>query len=130
MTSDADSSASPGMPAGHAAIPEIDPTQLRQFLASGERHLLLDVREPRELEAGHIEGQVNIPLGQLVFRMSELDGWQDELVVCICRVGIRSRFAAELLHHSGFKRLANLAGGYVAWQADDPCDIDSGEAQP
>ena len=114
--------------AAPAAIPEIDVSQLRQLRASGEPYLLLDVREPQELDAGQIEGHVNIPLGQLDGRLHELDGCRDDLIVCICRVGIRSRFAAQWLHLNGFTRLANLAGGYVAWQADAQSRIDSGEA--
>ena len=34
---------------------------------------LLDVREPREYERGHLPGAVNIPLSQLAGRLSEVD---------------------------------------------------------
>jgi rhodanese-related sulfurtransferase len=34
---------------------------------------LLDVREPREYEQGHLPGAVNIPLSQLAGRLSEVD---------------------------------------------------------
>ena len=117
------------LPAAHVAqsrpgsgrppdIMEFSSPALRQLRMSGERHLLLDVREPAELECDCIEGHVNIPLGQLTSRLSELDGWQADLVVCICRVGIRSRFAAEYLQQNGFGQVANLTGGILAWMSD------------
>lgn len=100
---------------GDPDILALDADDYRKLRATGEPHILLDVREPREIEAGHIEGHISIPLGQLADRISELDGRQDELVVCLCQAGIRSRKAANLLRRGGFRRVANLEGGYLAW---------------
>lgn len=87
----------------------------RQVRETGERHVLLDVRELQEVEAGAIDGHVNIPLGELPGKLTQLSDRQDELVVCLCRSGVRSRKAADLLRRNGFRKVANLNGGYLAW---------------
>ena len=96
-------------------VPQIDVTAYHGIRESQQQYLLLDVREAREVEAGCIDGCVHIPVGQLEERIHELDGWQEKLVVCQCQSGIRSQRAAALLRKSGFHKVANLAGGYLAW---------------
>lgn len=77
---------------------------------------LLDVREPHELEISALPGAVNIPLGQLAARLSELDS-AEEMVV-FCKGGTRSARALELLASAGFKKVKNLKGGINAWARD------------
>ncbi|MBI4761481.1 MAG: molybdopterin-synthase adenylyltransferase MoeB [Chloroflexota bacterium] len=80
---------------------------------------LLDVREPHELEISALPGAVNIPLGQLAARLSELDS-AEEMVV-FCKGGTRSARALELLASAGFKKVKNLKGGINAWAREvDP----------
>lgn len=74
---------------------------------------LLDVREPHELEISKISSAVNIPLGQLAGRLSELDSADD--MVVLCKSGSRSMRALELLSSAGFKKVKNLKGGINAW---------------
>ena len=74
---------------------------------------LLDVREPHELEISALPNAVNIPLGQLAARLSELDS-ADEMVI-FCKSGNRSARGLELLASAGFKKVKNLKGGINAW---------------
>ena len=74
---------------------------------------LLDVREPHELEISALPSAVNIPLGQLAGRLTELDS-AEEMVV-FCKGGTRSARALELLVSAGFKKVKNLKGGINAW---------------
>ncbi|HQV92994.1 MAG TPA: molybdopterin-synthase adenylyltransferase MoeB [Anaerolineales bacterium] len=74
---------------------------------------LLDVREPHELEISALSDAVNIPLGELAGRLSELDS-ADEMIV-FCKGGSRSARALELLASAGFKKAKNLKGGINAW---------------
>jgi adenylyltransferase/sulfurtransferase len=74
---------------------------------------LLDVREPHELEISNLPNAVNIPLGQLAARLSELDS-ADEMVI-FCKSGSRSARGLELLASAGFKKVKNLKGGINAW---------------
>ena len=81
----------------------------------GTEHLLLDVREPFELGICQIEGNVNIPLGQLPNRLGELAAWKDKLVISQCKSGRRSMKALETLKKHGFTKVLNLEGGILAW---------------
>jgi adenylyltransferase/sulfurtransferase len=77
---------------------------------------LLDVREPHELQISALPEAVNIPLGQLAARLSELDSAED--MVVFCKGGTRSARALELLVSAGFKKVKNLKGGINAWAKD------------
>jgi len=80
---------------------------------------LLDVREPHELEISALPNAVNIPLGQLASRLTELDSADD--MVVFCKGGTRSARALELLASAGFKKVKNLKGGINAWAKEvDP----------
>ncbi len=74
---------------------------------------LLDVREPHELQISSIANAINIPLGQLAARLSELDS-ADEMII-FCKSGSRSARGLELLASAGFKKVKNLKGGINAW---------------
>jgi sulfur-carrier protein adenylyltransferase/sulfurtransferase len=79
-----------------------------------QNHLiLLDVREPHELEISALPGAVNIPLGTLAARLSEIDSAQEMIV--FCKTGSRSTRALELLLSAGFKKVKNLKGGINSW---------------
>lgn len=74
---------------------------------------LLDVREPHELQISAMPDAVNIPLGTLAARLSELDSAEE--MVILCKSGTRSTRALELLVTAGFKKVKNLKGGINAW---------------
>ena len=74
---------------------------------------LLDVREPHELKISALPNAINIPLGQLAARLSELDS-ADEMII-FCKSGSRSARGLELLASAGFKKVKNLKGGINAW---------------
>ena len=70
--------------------------------------MILDVREPVELEVESVEGAVNIPLGQLRARLDELP--RDEPIHVICRSGQRAHYAVRMLLQQGFDA-RNVSGG-------------------
>jgi len=75
---------------------------------------VLDVREPDEWDAGHVEESRHIPLGELVQRAGEVP--QDRRVVVVCRSGARSAQATVYLAGGGWEAV-NLYGGLQAWAA-------------
>ena len=90
---------------------------LREAAAQAPR--LVDVREVHEFSAGHLEGSVNIPLGELPRRLAEIA--PHDAPVFICRSGGRSLAACELALRAGIAAPANLEGGLLAWAAQvDP----------
>lgn len=96
----------------NADVPEISATELARRLKT-DRLVLLDVREPHELDISGIPSAINIPLGTLAARLSELDSATD--LVVFCKSGTRSARALELLASAGFKKARNLRGGINAW---------------
>lgn len=73
---------------------------------------IVDVREPDEWDAGHIEGAMHIPVGQLNDRQDELA--DDRQLVTVCRSGSRSGAVADALNRAGY-RAENLDVGMQAW---------------
>ncbi|MDQ6930120.1 MAG: molybdopterin-synthase adenylyltransferase MoeB [Candidatus Eremiobacteraeota bacterium] len=94
------------------AVAEIEPAALDRSLESAT---LLDVREPHEAVLGILEGAVHIPVSQLEARMHELD--TANAYVVACRVGRRSLWAVQRLHDAGFRKIAHLRGGLLAYAA-------------
>ncbi|HYF83717.1 MAG TPA: FAD-dependent oxidoreductase [Clostridia bacterium] len=76
---------------------------------------LLDAREPSEYEQGHIPNAVNIPLGQIRSRLSEIP--RDKEIIVNCQVGLRSYIGVRMLMQNGFEKVKNLSGGYKSYRA-------------
>ena len=80
-----------------------------------EAAVIVDVREQDEWDAGHIEGAIFIPLGQLPARLAELSAYDGQKIVLQCRSGKRSAVASSIMVNSGFEQVYNLTGGIIAW---------------
>lgn len=83
----------------------------------GERPVLLDVREPWEIEKAAITmdglDALAIVMHEIPQRLDELP--RDRPLVCLCHAGVRSMQVAAFLERQGFDRAINLAGGIDAW---------------
>ncbi len=88
---------------------------LAEWLADSSRAapVLLDVREPWEIETAKIAGSVSIPMREIPARSEELD--DEATIVCVCHHGARSAQVAMFLESRGFTKLFNLQGGIDAW---------------
>ena len=69
---------------------------------------ILDVREEKEWEAGHIDGAVHFPLDTLRNRIHELPA--SETIYLYCHAGLRGYLATRILEENGL-RVKNLDGG-------------------
>jgi rhodanese-related sulfurtransferase len=99
-------------------VKSVDANQAKAFLADRkvEDVTVLDVRQPKEYEAGHIPGALLAPLPDLTDYLDRID--HEKPVLVYCAVGGRSRVAAQLLSGQGFKNILNLAGGFNSWTSD------------
>lgn len=77
--------------------------------------LLLDVREPQEVQALAFDAPdvINLPLSQLVQRWQELP--QDRELVLVCQNGDQSAQASEFLRAQGFAHVSPMRGGILLW---------------
>lgn len=101
------------------SIPQLSPTELKQWLDEGREIILLDVREDEEVALCSLPGHTHIPMNMLPLRQNELsDGLP---IVVYCHHGMRSLYSAMYLAEAGFESLYNLQGGIDAWsQQVDP----------
>jgi rhodanese-related sulfurtransferase len=88
------------------------PTEARYLLGTA---LFLDVREAYEYQAGHLEGSLHIPIGEIPTRWKEIGN--DLPVVVLCQIGQRSALVARFLQEKGFEA-HNLEGGLEAWAGE------------
>jgi rhodanese-related sulfurtransferase len=100
-------------------ISEITAAELQARRATGNAPTVLDVREGWELKVASIPDVLHIPMNEIPARLAELDS-NGEIIV-MCRSGGRSMQVAQFLARNGFRSVANLTGGILAWSRDvDP----------
>lgn len=100
---------------------EVTPQRTKELLDAGEA-LVVDVREPYEREAGHIEGSRHIELERLSAEAESLP--KDQTIVFQCRLGARSAMAAQAFKAAGFDAWS-MAGGLERWN-EEGLPVDGG----
>ena len=100
-------------------IQQMTVQELQQRLEQDNPPLIIDVREPWEIQLCSLPDTVQIPMGAITQRLDELD--PDRETVVLCHHGIRSQHVAVYLQRAGFTQLHNLRGGINAWARElDP----------
>jgi adenylyltransferase/sulfurtransferase len=94
------------------AIRRLSARQLKPLLDDATL-ALIDVREPQEFQAGHLQNALNIPVAQLANRLQELP--PSRTPVFLCRSGARSLAACAIASRAGISSTAHLEGGLLAW---------------
>lgn len=85
---------------------------------AGENLFVLDVREPEEFKAGHIEGAVNIPIRSLAQNVAKLPGDKGTPIAVVCKSGIRAAYGTMSLKLLGYANVKDIVGGMLAWEKD------------
>ena len=88
-------------------IKEITPKELISKLSKIQ---LIDIREPYEYKDGHIEGSINIPMGDFLEKLDELS--RTKQIIIYCNTGRRSKPVVYMTHKLHGYTLYNLKGGY------------------
>lgn len=108
------------------ALPDVEelfPWDLEEKIGQASDLILLDVREPQEFDALHIQGSINVPRGVLEQAcdwdydetVPELAAGREREIIVICRSGNRSVLAAHTMQRMGFKNVASLKTGIKGW---------------
>ncbi|HEU4529559.1 MAG TPA: rhodanese-like domain-containing protein [Steroidobacteraceae bacterium] len=97
-------------------VSEVTPTEFVRRREAGNDAVLLDVREEWELQIANVPGTVHVPMNEIPQRLGELDPARETVV--LCRSGRRSLQVARFLEQSGFRSVANLTGGILAWSRE------------
>ncbi len=98
--------------AGGPSVNTLEATQL----INRQDALVVDVREQAEYAQSHILNARLLSLSQLEARLGDIEKFKDKPVIVYCASGSRSNSAAAILRKSGFSNVANLSGGFAAWQ--------------
>src|ERR1700743_731106 len=93
----------------------INATEFMNRLQNGDPIHVLDVREKIEFATYNFGGE-NIPLSILQNSLSQLTYNKTDEIVVICKIGLRSETARQLLNQNGYQNVRNLSGGLMAIQ--------------
>jgi rhodanese-related sulfurtransferase len=99
---------------------EISPEELQQLLGAPSDVVVVDVREPWEIQAASLAGTLNIPMNDIPARFrGELD--PEKHTVILCHHGVRSMNVTAWLRQQGFDKVQSLRGGIDRWAREiDP----------
>jgi len=104
-------------------VREIMPWDLAALIAKEAAPLVIDVREPAEFALARIKGSINVPRGILESScdwgydetVPDLAAARERPVVVVCRSGLRSVLAANVMQQMGFADVVSLKTGVRGW---------------
>ncbi len=76
--------------------------------------VVLDIRDKKEYDAGHLVNAINIPYASLADRMVELDTSKEHPIILVCKSGQSVGMAGKALKQKGFQTF-RLTGGMLEW---------------
>lgn len=94
---------------------QIDARTLLTLIQKNNPLNLLDVREEIEYNTFNIGGQ-NLPLSGFQQNIHQLNYNKTDEIIVICKVGLRSETAQNILLQYGYTNVKNLTGGLIALQ--------------
>ena len=101
---------------GRVSVEEFD-----RMRAQADAPIVIDVRGQGEWQTRSVEGNLNIPLQQLLRRLQEVP--RDQPLVLYCKGAYRSAIAASILRREGIEDVTDLLGGFDAWDAAHPVTV-------
>ncbi|KJS09978.1 MAG: sulfurtransferase [Gammaproteobacteria bacterium BRH_c0] len=91
----------------------ISSNEVTRLVNSGEG-VLVDIRDSKEFNEGHITGAINLPATKLDSRISELEKHRSKLIVVTDKMGQQAGAAGKKLRQAGFN-VRRLQGGMAEW---------------
>jgi rhodanese-related sulfurtransferase len=101
---------------------EVSPREAKLRLEAANPAALIDVREPEEFAAAHIEGAQPVPMQSVPAELQRLEAIADERdLLILCHHGVRSLQVAAWLRERGIENCFSVAGGIDQWSREiDP----------
>ncbi len=108
----------------HYQTPSVDPVELRAMMETGADMVILDSRPMEEFHRMSIPGAIDVPGGELVYRIGEIAPRPETTIVVNCAGRTRSIMGAESLRSAGVpNRVVALRNGTMGWElAGFACD--------
>ena len=108
----------------HYETPSVDPGELKAMMDAGTDMVVLDSRPIDEFRRMTIPTAVNVPGGELVYRIGEFVSRPETTIVVNCAGRTRSILGAESLRSAGVpNKVVALRNGTMGWElAGFTCD--------
>jgi rhodanese-related sulfurtransferase len=97
-------------------IRQMDIDGYKRLLASGEQHVLVDVREDREFDTAHAAGAMHLGKGIIERDIERTLPDKGTKMVLYCGGGFRSALAADSIQKMGYSNVISLDGGWHAYE--------------
>jgi rhodanese-related sulfurtransferase len=94
-------------------------TQAAVMLINRKDGVVLDIRDKKEFESGHIVDAIGIPSSKLSARLPELEKFKALPVIVVCKMGQHSGDACKMLTSAGFTEVVRLQGGMAEWRGQN-----------
>ncbi|HAY45136.1 MAG TPA: rhodanese-like domain-containing protein [Gammaproteobacteria bacterium] len=78
--------------------------------------VILDIRDKKVFDKGHIVNAINIPLAKLDERITELEKNKNNPLIVVCQMGHQSGDAVKKLEVKGYSQVSRMTGGMAEWQ--------------
>lgn len=98
-------------------VRELNIDEYKRLHASGDPHILVDIREESEWNAGHVAGARHLGKGIIERDIETVVPEKDTKLVLYCGGGFRSALAADALQKMGYRNVYSLDGGWRALQS-------------
>ena len=72
---------------------------IKQFI--DDNAVIIDVRSESEFNSGNLEGSVNVPLKDLMYRVNEFE--KEKKYITVCTVGMRAESAKKFFEKKGYQ---------------------------
>ncbi|HKT47535.1 MAG TPA: rhodanese-like domain-containing protein [Candidatus Acidoferrales bacterium] len=98
-------------------VKETNVADVKRRMDSGEKFLVVDVREDNEWAAGHIPGAVHMGRGVIERDIEQSTPDTGKKLILYCGGGFRSALVADNLQKMGYKNVESMDGGWKGWVA-------------
>ena len=92
---------------------DVRPRHLHAWNDDGKGFYILDIREPFELQQGHLPNSIFIPMNDAPNEYHHLNTRKP--IVVVCAAGMRSWSVAQYLRNQGLDNVWSLENGWAAW---------------
>jgi rhodanese-related sulfurtransferase len=98
-------------------VKETNVADVKRRMDSGEKFLLVDVREDNEWEKGHLPGAVHMGRGVIERDIETQVPETPTKMILYCGGGFRSALVADNLQKMGYTNVESMDGGWKGWVA-------------
>ena len=92
---------------------DVRPRQLQAWLDDHQDFDILDIREPFELQQGHLAKSIFVPMNDVPNEYHHFA--LTKPIVVVCAAGMRSWSVAQYLRNQGLDNVWSLENGWAAW---------------